>query len=506
MQRDWRQLDPCDAQRLAASQARAVSRRHFLGGGLSLGAAALAHLSAQHLRAADNSSANATPAAATAPPFPNFPPRIKHVIYLQMLGGPSQLDLFDHKPKLTELHGRDVPPELFADQRLAFVRGTKQFLGSPFKFQQHGQCGAPVSELLPSLAEIVDELTFVKGMQTDQFNHGPAWNVLTTGHAQAGKPSMGAWLNYGLGNAQNNLPDFVVLVPGQRNSGGKAMWGAGFLPARHQGVELRVAGEAVPALTNPRGVAAEARRDTIDAVTELDRLHLADLSDAEIAASIASYELAYQMQTSVPELVDLSRESQATLDAYGIGTTKSGYPRSCLLARLLVEQGVRFVQVCYEEETLKAIWDSHGDTRRASLEVGLPILCQSVDRATAALIMDLKRRGLLDETLVIWGGEFGRTPMNEARPGAEKGFTGRDHWPQAGTMFLAGGGVKRGFTLGKTDELGFRVVEDPVHIHDLNATILHLLGIDHKRLTYRFQGRDFRLTDVYGNVVDKLLA
>lgn len=491
-----RSIDSLDANNQRAAH---LTRRHFLQDGISLGAAALAFLS-QRVAAADTS-----PAAGIVG-FPNHPPRAKHVIYLQMLGGPSQLDLFDYKPKLNALHGQDVPASLFEGQRLAFVRGTKKFLGTPCKFQQHGQSGAWVSHLLPRLAELVDELTFIKSFETDQFNHGPAWNVLTTGYAQAGKPSMGAWLNYGLGNAQNNLPDFSVLVPGMRNSGGKGMWGAGFLPARHQGVELRTSGEAVPFLTNPAGVDAAARRDTINAVTELDRLRLAKSADSEIGASIAAYELAYQMQTSVPELMDLASESQETLDLYGIGKLTTSYARSCLVARRMVERGVRFVQICYEGEPLKAIWDCHGDTRRASLEVGLPFLCQQIDQPTAGLIRDLKRRGLLDETLVIWGGEFGRTPMNEDRPGAEKGYTGRDHWPRAGTMFLAGGGVKPGFTLGSTDELGFGAVEDPAPIHDLNATILHLLGIDHKRLTYRFQGRDFRLTDVYGNVINKLLA
>jgi hypothetical protein len=423
-----------------------------------------------------------------------------------MLGGPSQLDLFDYKPELQSRHGQEVPHRLYAGERLAFVRGTKKFLGSPYKFKQFGQAGIPVCEHLPCLSEIVDDLTFIKSMQTDQFNHGPAWNMLTTGYPQAGKPSMGAWLNYGLGNAQANLPDFVVLVPGMRNSGGKGMWGAGFLPAKHQGVELRTTGESVPFITNPPGIDGEARRDTINTVAELDRVRFDAFRDPEISASIAAYELAFQMQSSVPELMDFSDESAHILEMYGIPGAKSAYAPSCLLARRLIERGVRFVQICYEGETMKAIWDSHGDTRRASLETGLPFLCQQIDRPTAALIRDLKQRGLLDQTLVVWGGEFGRTPMNEDRPHAEKGFTGRDHWPHAGTMFLAGGGLKPGFTLGQTDELGFHVVDSPVHIHDLNATILHLLGIDHKKLTYRFQGRDFRLTDVHGNVVERLLA
>lgn len=497
-----RRLSQRDVDRDAALlHGQAAARRHFLQQGITLGAAAMSLLAGGGAARGENSSGSANVAKGF-----HHHPRAKHVIYLQMLGGPSQLDLFDHKPRLSALDGQDVPASLFADQRLAFVRGTKKFLGARYRFAQHGQCGATVSELLPHVAEMADELTFIKSMQTDQFNHGPAWNVMTTGYAQAGKPSVGAWLNYGLGSAQANLPDFAVMVPGMRNSGGKGMWGAGFLPARHQGVELQASGAAVPAIANPAGISSAARRDTIDAITQLDQLRLTETADAEIAASMASYELAFQMQTAVPELMDLASESQATLDMYGIGQGEGTFARSCLIARRLVERGVRFVQICYEGEPLKAIWDSHGDTKRGSLEFGLPLLCQQVDRPTAALIRDLKQRGLLDDTLVVWGGEFGRTPMNEDRPGAEKGFTGRDHWPHSGTMFLAGGGVKAGFTLGSTDELGFRVVEDPVHVHDLNATVLHLLGIDHKRLTYRFAGRDFRLTDVYGNVVEKLLA
>lgn len=473
---------------------RRNSRRAFLCDGLALGAAALATLS--------HSQALGAGALAGL----HHPARAKRVIHLQMLGGPSQLDLFDHKPALSARHVQDVPTELYAGERLAFVRGTKKFLGTAYKFSQHGKSGAEVSELLPKIAEIADELTFIKSMRTDQFNHGPAWNVMNTGYPQAGKPTLGAWLNYGLGNAQNELPDYVVLVPGMRNSGGKGMWGAGFLPAQHQGVELRTTGEAVPFIANPQGIDGAARRDTIEAVAELDRERLAEFADPEIAGSIAAYELAARMQMSVPALMDFADESPETLALYGLPGAKSAYAQSCLVARRLIERGVRFVQICYEGETMRAIWDSHGDTRRASLEVGLPMLCQNVDQPTAGLILDLKRRGLLDDTLVVWGGEFGRTPMNEDRPFAEKGYTGRDHWPHAGTIFLAGAGLKPGFTLGKTDELGFHVVENPVHIHDLNATMLYLLGIDHKRLTYRFQGRDFRLTDVHGVVVDKLLA
>lgn len=471
-----------------------VSRREFLiGSTVPLGAVALASLSQGTTLAADAT-------------FQNFPPKVKNVIYLQILGGPSQLDLFDYKPKLNQLHGQDVPESVMAGERFAFIKGTKQFLGTPYKFAQHGQSGAYVSDQLPHLAGIADELTFIKSMQTDQFNHGPAQIMLSTGFATMGKPSIGAWVNYGLGSQSNDLPGYVVLVPGARNSGGKAMWGSGFLPARHQGVEFRTKGDPVPFVANPKGITTEARKETIDAVAQLNRLHQLDLADPQIAGSISSYEMAYRMQTSVPGLMSIDEEPKEIHELYGTTDGKNQYARSCLLARRLVERGVRFVQICYEGEAGIAIWDSHGDTKMASLEVGLPILCKKIDQATAALIRDLKDRGLLESTLVVWGGEFGRTPMNEDRPNAVKGYTGRDHWPKAGTMWLAGAGVKPGITVGATDELGFHVTEDPVHIHDLNATILHLLGIDHKRLTYRFQGRDFRLTDVHGSVVHKLLG
>lgn len=473
----------------------ANTRRHFLArSGIAVGAMALSALTGK------------TAGREGMGPFPNIAPKVKNVIYLQILGGPSQLDLFDHKPKLNQLHGQDVPASVMAGERFAFIKGTKQFLGSPFRFTQHGQSGATVSELFPHLAQVADDLTFIKSVQTDQFNHGPAQIFLTTGFSTMGKPSIGSWVTYGLGSEAEDLPGFVVLVPGQRNSGGKAMWGSGFLPARYQGVEFRVVGDPVPFVGNPRGIADEARRDTIDAIKELNEARQRDIGDPRIAASIAAYELAYQMQASVPGLMAIEDEPEAVRRMYGLESGKNSYARACLLARRLVERGVRFVQICYEGEAGVAIWDSHGDTKMASLEFGLPLLCKNADQATAALITDLKGRGLLDETLVVWGGEFGRTPMNEDRPGAVKGYTGRDHWPKAGTMWLAGGGLRKGYTLGATDELGFQVVEDPVHIHDLNATILHLLGMDHKSLVYRFQGRDFRLTDVHGNVVTKILA
>ncbi|MBX7164935.1 MAG: DUF1501 domain-containing protein [Pirellulales bacterium] len=480
-----------------------LSRRHFFQStGLSLGGMALAALPGPA-----GCAAELVRASGGLPGLPHHPPRARSVIYLQMLGGPSQLDLFDHKPELNARHGQDVPPSLMQDERFAFISGTKKFLGTPYRFAQYGQCGAPVCEHLPELAGVVDELTFIKSMQTDQFNHGPAQIQLTTGFSMMGMPSMGSWIHYGLGSANDDLPTFVVLVPGMRNSGGKSMFGAGFLPANYQGVEFRVSGDPVPSVKNPPGVSAEARADTIRTLAELNQLRGAEQAGEQVAASVASYELAYRLQTSVPGLMDIADEPAWVHAAYGTDKSKTNFARCCLLARRLVERGVRFVQICYEGETMAAIWDSHGDTRRASLEAGLPFLCKQIDRPIAALVRDLKQRGLLDETLLVWGGEFGRTPMNEDRPGAaEPGFTGRDHWPKAGTMFLAGGGVRPGITVGETDELGFHVTRDPVHVHDLNATILHLLGIDHLRLTHRYQGRDFRLTDVHGRVVEPLLA
>lgn len=474
----------------------AATRRSFLqSAGISLGAMALASL-------------RGTPSAAAPAGFspPHFPPRIKSVIYLQMLGGPTQFELFDYKPRLQELHGQDVPASLMAGERFAFLDGTKKFLGSRYKFARHGQCGAWVSELLPHIASVVDELAIVRSVQTDQFNHGPAQILLCSGFATPGKPSMGSWIHYGLGSECEDLPGFVVLVPAQRNAGGKSMWGSGFLPAKHQGVELNLKGEAVPFVTDPAGVSRAARRDTIETANALNRLRLADVGDPQIAGTIASLEMAYRMQTSVPDLMRTDDEPKSMMEMYGASEPGNTFARACLLSRRLVERGVRFVQICYEGEAGVAIWDSHGDTRRASLEIGLPILCQKTDKPTAALIRDLKQRGLLDQTLVVWGGEFGRTPMNEDRPRSEKGYTGRDHWPKSGVMFFAGGGVRPGLSLGATDEIGYRVVENPVHVHDVQATILHLLGIDHERLTYRFQGRDFRLTDVSGRVVHELLA
>lgn len=434
----------------------------------------------------------------TGGPHLDFPARAKNVIYLFMAGAPSQVDLFDYKPTLQRFDGQACPEELLKGERFAFIKGTPKLLGSPYKFERVGQSGQLVSELLPHFKEIVDDVAIVRSMQTDQFNHAPAQLFMNTGFQQPGRPSMGSWLSYGLGTENKDLPAFMVLLSGQNApDGGKACWSSGFLPTVHQGVELRSGGDPVLFVGNPDGVPADVRRDTLDALADLNRMRHAATLDPEIETRIAQYELAYRMQSSVPELTDLSKETPETHAMYGTEPGKRSFANNCLLARRMVERGVRFVQLYHRG------WDTHGTGEGDDLTHQLPDMCRQIDKAAAALIKDLKQRGLLDETLVVWGGEFGRTPMNEGRSGST--YKGRDHHPKAFTMWMAGGGIKPG-AVGQTDELGYTVTEDPVHVHDLHATILHQLGIDHTKLTYRSQGRDFRLTDVAGNVVQKLLA
>jgi hypothetical protein len=425
--------------------------------------------------------------------------RAKRIIYLFMCGAPSQVDLFDHKPKLRELDGRPVPEELIRGERFAFIKGIPNLLGSPYDFRRHGNSGAEVSSLLPRIAGIVDDITIVRSMHTTQFNHAPAQLFINSGHQSPGRPSMGSWLSYGLGSENKDLPAFVVLLSGENApDGGKSCWGSGFLPSVHQGAEFRRAGDPVLFLSNPEGVTADTRRRSLDLLGKLNTNHAEVYGDPEIASRIENYELAYRMQTAVPELADISRESPATLELYGAEPGKNSFANNCLLARRLVERGVRTVQLYHRG------WDTHGFNAETDLVNRLTALCREVDQASAALITDLKRAGLLEDTLVIWGGEFGRTPMNEGARGSK--FLGRDHHSRAFTMWMAGGGIKPGITMGQTDELGYNIVEDPMGVHDLHATILHLLGIDHTRLTYRFQGRDFRLTDVHGEVLTKLFT
>ncbi|MCA9103549.1 MAG: DUF1501 domain-containing protein [Planctomycetales bacterium] len=466
-----------------------IARRWFLQQcGVGLGGIALADLLRDQSQGATASpSADADP---LAPKAPHFAPRAKNVIYLFMAGGPSHLELFDNKPGLTKFDGTRPPAELIEGYRAAFINPAATLLGPKFKFAPHGASGTEVSEILPHTAGVVDEIAVVKSMVTDAFNHAPAQILMNTGSTQFGRPSLGAWTCYGLGSESRDLPGFVVFSSGKKGpSGGNSNWGAGFLPTVYQGVQFRGSGEPVLYLSNPPGIDRRMQRESLNAIDALNRIHLEQSGDAEIATRINSFEMAYRMQASAPELMDLAAEPAHVLEMYGAEPGGSSFANNCLLARRLVERGSRFVQIFHEA------WDQHGD-----LVGGLKENCQATDQAAAALVRDLKQRGLLDETLVIWGGEFGRTPM------VQGGSDGRDHHPNAFTMWLAGGGVKPGISLGASDEFGFNVVEDRVHVHDLNATILHLLGLDHLRLTFRSQGRDFRLTDVHGEVVHKLLA
>ena len=458
-----------------------IARRWFLKQcGVGLGSIALNSLLTQ-----DGYAAN--PLAVKKPPYPA---KAKRVIFLFMGGAPSHLELFDNKPKLAQMDGKLPPKELLEGYRAAFINPNSKFLGPKFKFKKHGESAAELSTLLPHLAKVVDDIAIVKSMNTDAFNHAPAQLLMNTGVQQFGRPSFGSWALYGLGSESRDLPGFVVFTTGKKGpSGGSACWGSGFLPTLHQGVPFRVAGEPVLYLRNPKGVNQQVQNQSLDAVNALNRMHLEQTGDPEIATRINSYEMAGRMQTVAPEVMDISRESKETLAMYGAEPGKESYANSVLLARRLIEKGVRFVQIYHES------WDQHGN-----LVNDLKKNCKDTDQASAALVTDLKQRGLLDDTIVIWGGEFGRTPM------VQGGNDGRDHHPNAFSMWLAGGGIKPGITLGESDELGFNVVEDKVHVHDLHATLLHLLGFDHTELTYKFQGRPFRLTDVHGRVVRQLLA
>lgn len=477
------------AQHLAA-----LTRRHFLSRcSVGLGGIALASMFARSAHAAS------TPVLAEpmAPRTGHFAPKAKNVIYLFMAGGPSQLELFDYKPKLIEYNGQPIPASFIEGKRFAFMgqtHGTK-LLGTRRTFQRHGRSGAWVSDLFPHTAKIVDDLSIVQSCAADLFNHAPAKLFMNTGSGQFGRPSMGSWVTYGLGSESHDLPGFVVLQSGPRGPrGGAVNWSSGFLPTTFQGVPLRGNGDPILNLTNPEGITAARQRLTIDAIRDVNLQHAVEIGDPEIHTRIAAYEMASRMQASAPELIDLRSESEATLKLYGIERDTPSFARNCLLARRLVERGSRFIQLYHTN------WDSHGGPGE-NLQTDFEKVCHEVDQGQAALVQDLKARGLLKDTLVVWGGEFGRTPMGENRD-----TTGRNHHIDAFTMWFAGGGVKAGQVLGETDELGFNAVEDRAHVHDIHATILHLLGLDHRQLTFRFQGRDFRLTDVHGNVLTKLLA
>jgi hypothetical protein len=473
------------------------TRRQFLRGAgqFSLGAIALQALGSQPIRGAAAPAVN--PLAVRAP---HFAPKAKRVIYLHMSGGPPHLDLFDYKPELVKRDGQFAPDEFVKGRKFAFTSGTPRLMGTPRTFAPQGRAGIWMSDAIPNFHGIADDICLVKSMFTDQFNHAPAEMLLFTGSPRGGRPSMGSWTVYGLGSENENLPGFVVLISsGVQPSAGASAFGSGFLPSVFQGVQCRSLGDPVLYVSDPPGMDRAMRRQTLDALRSLNELQSAELGHPETVTRIAQYELAFRMQASVPEVMDISREPAAVLEAYGAKPGEASFANNCLLGRRLLEQGVRFVQL------FDWGWDFHGTNPREDIRDGLTAKMARTDKPVAALIRDLKQRGLLDDTLVVWGGEFGRTPFREGRT-AGSDVLGRDHYPDAFSIFLAGGGVKRGMVYGQTDELGFGVVENKVHVHDLQATILHLLGFDHTALTYRFQGRDFRLTDVHGQVVRDILA
>jgi hypothetical protein len=483
------------------AQIQHQTRRHFLTtGSLGLGAAALALLAEDGRAAEDRGGKPPGSQDPLAPKKPHFTPKAKRVIYLHMSGSPPHLDLFDYKPELVKRTGQDCPESLIKGKRFAFTSGTPKLLGTPHTFKQYGQGGIWMSDAVPKLHPVADDLCMIKSMKTDEFNHAPAELLLFTGSARQGRPGMGAWVTYGLGTENKNLPGFVVLISsGVQPSGGQNCWGSGFLPSVFQGVQCRSKGDPVLYVSDPHGMDRDLRKKTIDALRELNELQEDELGHPETRTRIAQYELAFRMQTAVPEVMDISKESKETLELYGAQPGAASFANNCLLARRLAEQGVRFVQL------FDWGWDFHGTNANEEIRDGLTRKCATMDRPIAALIADLKRLGMLDETLIVWSGEFGRTPFREGRTSGGK-LLGRDHYPDCFCVFLAGAGVKHGFSYGETDELGFSVADKLVHVHDLQATILHLLGLEHTKLTFRFQGRDYRLTDVHGKVVKDVLA
>jgi len=488
------------------------TRRNFLTTSASgIGAAALGSLLTADglLTPARAATANDT-TNPLAPRRPHFAPKAKSCIFIFMAGAPSHIDLFDPKPKLNELHGQPLPESMLKNVRFAFIKKeTAVLMGSNRTYKRHGECGMELSDLLPHIGSVADDLLLVRSLHTDQFNHHPGQLLMQCGRASFGLPCMGSWLTYGLGSESQNLPGYVVLTSGRGSSGGATLWQSGFLPSVYSGVLFRNQGEPVLNLTNPDGLPTELQRKGLDVLRSLNGEHFERMQDPEITSRIANYELAYRMQSAAPELIDLSGETKETLEAYGVdrpepekgggrgksGNTYQSFARNCLLARRMVERGVRFTNIIH------ASWDHH-----SNLDNELPYNAGMADQPIAALIRDLKQRGLLDETLVVWGSEFGRTPLGENRGGSTAPSTGRDHHPYAFSMFLAGGGIRGGQVYGETDEIGWSVVKDPVHVNDLQATLLHLFGLDHLQLTYRFQGRDFRLTDVGGRVIEDWLA
>ena len=427
---------------------------------------------------------------------PHFKPRAKNVIFLFMEGAPSQMDLYDPKPELRKWHGQPLPPSRTKDLKLAFIKPTASVLGSEFQFAPRGKCGTEISELLPHIGSIADDICLVRSMYSEAFNHHPGQLFLFTGHMIGGRPTMGSWINYGLGSESKNLPGFVVLTSGVGTSAGSDNFSSGFLPSTYAGTVFRSQGDPILYLSNPKGISPEAQRMRLDLIRDTNQEHQVSTGDLEIASRIHSYELAYRLQTSGPELLDFSKEPPATLEMYGVNKEETkAYGTNCLLARRMVERGVRFVMLMH------ASWDHH-----SGIVSGLKKQCGATDQPAAALIKDLKQRGMLDDTLVVWAGEFGRTPMSEIRRPDDPNSIGRDHHPNGYSIWMAGGGIKGGQVIGRTDDLGLEIVEDKIHVHDLQATILHCLGLDHERLTYHYAGRDFRLTDVHGHVVKEMLA
>lgn len=499
--------------RRTASLSAVTRRQLFSQCGIGLGKIALASLLAGEIplasgiaQAADppdqigtgplgpEAAETAAAASSAARDGLHHPAKAQRVIFLFMGGGPSQLDLFDYKPKLVELEGKPLPPSVIDGQRYAFIQPDAAVLSARFPFAKHGDSGAEISQVLPHTAAIADELAILRACHTDQFNHAPAQLLVNTGSPLPGRPAMGSWLSYGIGSEANDLPSFVVLTAGGNLSGGAAMWSAGFLPGEHQGVPFRSSGDPILHIGNPAGVSPQMQRKTLDLLQTLNRQRLQVVGDPDIATRIEAYEMAYRMQSRAPELMDLSSETAATLEMYGAEVDKPSFAQSCLMARRLIERGVRFVQV------YQADWDHH-----SNVAGGVQQQCQITDQACAALVKDLKQRGLLEDTLVVWGGEFGRTPMVEASAALGRAG-GRDHHPQAFTMWMTGGGIRTGQTIGQTDELGFHPIERPVHVHDIQATILHQLGINHERLTFNYAGRPFRLTDVHGHPISELVS
>ena len=472
------------SQRNLTQSVETIRRRWFLQQcGIGVGSLALTAMLSE-------SGMAGLPEDPLAQRAPHFKPKAKNVILLFMGGGPSQFELFDYKPRLQELDGTLPPPSLLEGYRAAFINPNSKLLGPKYSFAKHGECGAELSELLPHTAKVVDDLCIVRSMKTDAFNHAPAQLLMSTGSQQFGRPSFGSWALYGLGSETRDLPGYIVLNSGNKGpSAGSGNWNSGFLPTVYTGVEFRSGNEPVLYLSNPNGIDSVTQRQSLDALQQLNQHRLDVVGDPEIATRINSYEMAFRMQSSAPDVVSIGSEPQHILDMYGADPGKSSFANNCLLARRLVQRGVRFVQLFHES------WDQHG-----SLKEDIKKNCQRTDQACAALVSDLKQQGMLDDTIVIWGGEFGRTPM------VQDGNNGRDHHPNSFTMWMAGGGIKPGIVYGSTDDLGFNVAENPVHVHDLHATLMHLLGFDHKRLTYRFQGRDYRLTDVHGEVVHEILA